>query len=1239
MTVRFSTVLSALKYTPSISIPGLLFLIASTLAHADGTLSGTVVDAADGITPVYPVIVDLIDPVTGVDPEGLFAVTNPDGSYSITDIPPGDWKVIFNAVDVANIYIDELYNNIPCDEGTCGMDVLGDIIVITDAIYPLDVDLVNSLAPGDTCRPDNIYLSSFENELPLLFEDTFEGCRSPLWFESNGDWQIADGAYYTTVLSPSNILPLQPNNFDVELEMSNIRGGGLWLRLSEGSGVILQIGTSGGSDVLFWQVLDESGLGLPINFSANGTITPDTGSHTIRVVVEGDTYQAYVDGKLATTLTHADIIAAGGVPPTRGVVGLFGEATSTRFDRMRIWGENLSTGQIEFTTDQSILLEDIGQTYQFGAHVVTNDGVEIPGIELVWSLEPNALVSLTASSNNLATVEAVSLGVDTLTLTVSAPSLQISAEAQISLADLAAGANYLDSNVVLDNGGGVGNVILVRNAETELIQVGDILISGDGGGLLVRVLSIVDITADQVILEVEPASITDAFENLDVQSKSQPQTTLVHFDAKTNMVNVKSNFETGEVLSRSFSIDGLDCKNEVQAVFDLSLEDGSIDWVIDNQLGGTLKIVNSEVQEFSFSATQTLVLEAKTGALVFSTQLTGKVTCELPLPRLETPAIPISIFSLGMGLQPKLGVEVSGSISGPSFRIEGPSGKVTDTATEGIKYTPGGGWEPIVSTAREVQSQLFKAGFTTEIQFALDARAYGGLGYTIIASLGRGFLSYELAEVEYIAIDSDIKLHAEFSSPFDPMVNEYTGPKWYVEANATGVYKAELTGGGLATLLTRLDIPTSLPFTANVFEPVKIDIAHSPRIGSLDINCTPANCFLDRDNSDHANIIVSTDGDHTGLVEYLASVDGNSNLVKLTETELFHGNSLGVWFPDESDQAGSYRTHLRAKTGLFSLDFPYVLDANGSPEMVVGPNHKLTVEKFNNATGTLTTAGKVVSAPAGIDCGETCEVHFAAGAEVTLTAVSSGASTFVKWADDSEVCAGSALEDCQFSLDSDKTAKVVFEALDCYTSSFSSNFWAVECSNADYSENIYIENFAQLSVTDMSSAEAATRIGRWNLDVIGTLTSMPGLVVINDSFTHTAGKTREQLVATNTGSMAIFSEAYGNVAKHLDTLFITSTQMATRSPTDLYNYTETFTECRFFAADGEWSDGQTNVAVYEDGVQVSLIATPLTDEGTCATQATVDGINGLQLGNSLIYQCIQMPIPMYGTDCPLTPSP
>ncbi len=103
-------------------------------------LRGRVVDAADGVTPVYPVVIDLADAVTG-DFLGIGVSNNPDGSYEFSDLEPGEYKIFFNAIGAANNYVDELYDEIPCYEGGCDLAALGDTVVLDYGNNTVDVDL------------------------------------------------------------------------------------------------------------------------------------------------------------------------------------------------------------------------------------------------------------------------------------------------------------------------------------------------------------------------------------------------------------------------------------------------------------------------------------------------------------------------------------------------------------------------------------------------------------------------------------------------------------------------------------------------------------------------------------------------------------------------------------------------------------------------------------------------------------------------------------------------------------------------------------------------------------------------------------------------------------------------------------------------------------------------------------------------------------------------------------------
>jgi hypothetical protein len=119
------------------SAPGVVFAYHGL--PKDAYLRGTVVDAADGVTPVHPVGIDLIDPATG---EYLYSVSNnPDGSYEFADIEPGDYLVFFNAYDTANHFVDELYDEEPCVEGYCDAVARGTPATVELGANTLDEDL------------------------------------------------------------------------------------------------------------------------------------------------------------------------------------------------------------------------------------------------------------------------------------------------------------------------------------------------------------------------------------------------------------------------------------------------------------------------------------------------------------------------------------------------------------------------------------------------------------------------------------------------------------------------------------------------------------------------------------------------------------------------------------------------------------------------------------------------------------------------------------------------------------------------------------------------------------------------------------------------------------------------------------------------------------------------------------------------------------------------------------------
>ena len=64
-----------------------------------------------------------------------------DGRYEVISIPPGEYKVYFNTYNEAEPWVDELYDNVPCNNGSCDLTSEGDVLIITEGNNVLDVEL------------------------------------------------------------------------------------------------------------------------------------------------------------------------------------------------------------------------------------------------------------------------------------------------------------------------------------------------------------------------------------------------------------------------------------------------------------------------------------------------------------------------------------------------------------------------------------------------------------------------------------------------------------------------------------------------------------------------------------------------------------------------------------------------------------------------------------------------------------------------------------------------------------------------------------------------------------------------------------------------------------------------------------------------------------------------------------------------------------------------------------------
>ena len=148
-----------------------------------------------------------------------------------------------------------------------------------------------------------------------LFFDNFNSGASAAWGNQLGTWRADGGVYDATF--PDNVpntytdvttLP-SLTNFIVDVDINFLNDGGVWLRSSRSAGgvingvLLVTGGSSGSNNGLYWHTVQNNSFsGILNNQTAAGL---QGTNHHLRVVVDGDTYTAYLDGSLTpfTTLT------------------------------------------------------------------------------------------------------------------------------------------------------------------------------------------------------------------------------------------------------------------------------------------------------------------------------------------------------------------------------------------------------------------------------------------------------------------------------------------------------------------------------------------------------------------------------------------------------------------------------------------------------------------------------------------------------------------------------------------------------------------------------------------------------------------------------------------------------------------------------------------------------------------------------------------------------------------------
>jgi len=353
--------------------------------------------------------VSVIDPTTntvkatinvGGDPYGV--VFSPDGSRAYVANDVGIVSVINTSTEsvIDTINVGEAVGVAISPDGSRlyvshykGSNTVSVIDTTTDTV-------VDSISVGNV--PEYMALGAPK---PVIFTDNFSP-PSTLWSDSVGNWTGGSGKYFAQ--APSNgpetisVLPyvFTNSNLSVTVTVNDVSDGGIRLDSdgTQNNGVVFVLGgngygggnrSGGAGNSAYWAVW-HNGVSQQSLSEVDGVFTPG-GTYTVTVLVNGNTYKAYMDPEgvfdanstLITTLVDNTF--------SSGKVGLYDYYSGLSFSNFSVSGF-LAPGSAPLVTE--VLKNDTGSS---PTDKITNDPT------LTGSGDPNALVSFTIDGVLVAT--------------------------------------------------------------------------------------------------------------------------------------------------------------------------------------------------------------------------------------------------------------------------------------------------------------------------------------------------------------------------------------------------------------------------------------------------------------------------------------------------------------------------------------------------------------------------------------------------------------------------------------------------------------------------------------------------------------------------------------------------------------------------------------------------------------------------------------------------------------------
>ncbi len=455
--------------------------------------------------------------------------------------------------------------------------------------------------------------------------------------------------------------------------------------------------------------------------------------------------------------------------------------------------------RVEWISDDAIVLGALGETASLNAVIRNPDGSISASAPIVWESSDPTKVQVDSHGNVTA-----SSGLGAAVISASALGAQ-AAHGTVVIAPPKPRTHLIPNRAIIEHADGY-TTLETRSIPPD-IRVGDIVVSGSKARLLGRVTSLSS-SGSYLTVKLASVSLVEAFDELDIDLVSPAAPFLVTMTPTRRRVSLRiQDDDSSSRVEGAFEslFEDMKCTAGDRDV-DVRFGGGMLSWNHAWTLRTVLKSKGLRVERFQVSVEGRISAAAKTGTLtVHASELA--FTCKLALPSIAIPVVSVGPLAVGASISPSIGLRASGKFPGSEIRLEGPSVAANAEIAFGAGYQDKTGLFPIQQfDVTDVRTAPGSFMVTTPESWDLKVGPFVEAKASISADVG----PFNLASIDFAALELRGTYHSTMQPPFEYRVPEYRGPRWAVDVG-TALHVGLDVHSPIFKLLDKVGVPINNP--------------------------------------------------------------------------------------------------------------------------------------------------------------------------------------------------------------------------------------------------------------------------------------------------------------------------------------------------------------------------------------------------------------------------------------------